>query len=88
MLYDILKTSSDTIGIIGVILLLLSYFGLNTGRIRTDTFWYPFSNCIAASLILFSLYFNWNTPSVLIECAWIIISLIGIYRIVKSRSRE
>ncbi len=84
-MHDILKASSDAIGIIGVILLLTSYFLLNTGRMNTNSFSYPLCNFIAAWLILFSLFYSWNTPSVLIEAAWIIISVIGMVRILKNK---
>ena len=84
-MHEILKASSDTVGIIGVILLLTSYFLLNTGRMRTNSFSYPLCNFIAAWLILFSLIYSWNTPSVLIEVAWIIISVIGMVRVLKNK---
>ncbi|HEX2549194.1 MAG TPA: hypothetical protein VHM20_05140 [Gammaproteobacteria bacterium] len=84
-MHEMLRASSDTIGILGVILLLTSYFLLNTGRMKTSHFSYPLCNFIAAWLILFSLFYNWNTPSVLIEAAWIIISIIGMVRVLKNK---
>lgn len=84
-MHEILKSSSNVVGIIGVILLLTSYFLLNTGRMKTSSLSYSLCNFIAAWLILFSLFYSWNTPSVLIEAAWIIISLIGMVRILKNK---
>lgn len=81
-MYDVLLKISDPIGIVGVILLLTAFFLLNTGRLRANRLLYQFMNFIAAWLILFSLYFHWNTASVLIEVAWIGISLVGILRII------
>jgi hypothetical protein len=83
-MHDILLSMADPIGIVGVIMLLFAYFGLSTGRLKSNTLIYQFLNFFAAWLILFSLYFHWNTPSALIEIAWIMISLIGIYRIISS----
>jgi hypothetical protein len=79
---NILIKISDPIGIIGVVLLLYAYFGLSAGQLNAHSLRYQFLNFFAAWLILFSLYFHWNTPSVLIEIAWIAISLVGIYRII------
>jgi len=87
-MYEILMKLSDPVGITGVILLLTAYFGLSAGRLKADTLLYQFLNFFAAWLILFSLYFHWNTPSALIEIAWITISIIGIYRIICVKNKD
>lgn len=71
---------ADIIGIIGVILVLAAYYFLNINRIRPIHMSYLLMNFIGSCLILFSLMFTWNLSSVIIEIAWILISLIGIYR--------
>lgn len=80
-MYEFLRSMSDIVGIAGVVLLLLAFFALNTGRVTSGSISYQLLNLIAAWLILYSLYFHWNTPSVLIELAWIIISVVGLVRI-------
>lgn len=80
-MYDLLMTIADPVGIVGVVLLLIAYFTISTGRISSNSLTYQLLNFIAAWLILFSLFFHWNTPSVLIEVAWILISVIGMLRI-------
>lgn len=80
-MYDFLLKISDPVGIVGVILILIAYYYLSIGRWIADSLKYQWLNFLGAWMILFSLYFHWNTSSVLIEVAWIIISLIGIYRI-------
>lgn len=80
-MYELLEKLSDPVGIAGVIVILIAYYYLSVGRWLANSFKYQFLNFLGAWLILFSLYFHWNTSSVLIEVAWIIISLIGIYRI-------
>lgn len=87
-MYDTLLNYADPVGIIGVILLLTAYFALSTGRLAAHSLGYQLSNFIAAWLILFSLYFHWNTPSALIEMAWITISIIGIIRIIYSKKKR
>lgn len=41
---------------------------------------YQVLNLLGALFILYSLIFHWNLASFLIEAAWVLISLIGIYR--------
>lgn len=85
MIYEWLAKSSDYIGIIGVTILLIAYFQLSTNRISSQSMHYQLFNFIGASCILFSLMFNFNLSSFVIELAWIIISLIGIYKIKSAR---
>ena len=85
MIHDLAAKAADIVGIIGVILLLIAYYLLNTNKLSANGMTYQLLNCIGASFILFSLFFDWNTASVLIESAWIVISLIGIYRILRVR---
>ncbi len=82
-MYDILLKLSDPVGILGVILILIAYYYLSVGRWIADSMRFQFLNFLGAWLILYSLYFHWNLSSVLIEVAWIIISMIGMYRCFK-----
>ncbi|MEE8119712.1 MAG: cyclic nucleotide-binding protein [Gammaproteobacteria bacterium] len=77
----------DLVGIIGVILILAAYLLLQIGTVTVQSLWYSLANAIGAVLILFSLYFDFNLPSVIIELAWLAISLIGITRAFFDRSR-
>lgn len=80
-MYDFLSSIADYVGIVGVVLLLAAYFAISTGRLGSNKMLYQVLNFIAAWLILFSLFFHWNTPSAIIEFAWIIISVVGMVRI-------
>ena len=82
----ILTTCSNTVGITGVILLLIAYYLLSMNKMSPHHLSYQWLNLLGAIFILFSLFFHWNTASVLIEVAWIIISLIGIYRILHTKT--
>lgn len=81
MIVEFLSKASDTVGITGVILLLIAYYLLSTNKMSPHSLTYQLLNLVGAAFILFSLFFHWNTASVLIEIAWITISLIGIVRI-------
>lgn len=87
-MYDFLLSLSDPIGLVGVVIILIAYFLLSTGRWRADSLRFQIINFAGAWLILYSLYFHWNLSSVVIEIAWVIISIIGIYRIIIARMKK
>jgi hypothetical protein len=76
---------ADVIGIAGVIMILIAYYFLSVGKWISDSMHYQVLNFAGAWLILFSLYFHWNLSSVVIEIAWIIISVMGMVRVVRLR---
>lgn len=78
----------NTFGIIGDFLILLAYFLLHLEKITYNNFSYPFMNFIGALLIVFSLLFAWNLPAFIIEISWIGISLYGLYRYFKNKTKK
>ena len=83
-----LSTYSNAIGIFGVGLVLLAYYLLMSNHVSSAHATYSLLNLAGAILILVSLYFHWNLASVIIEIAWILISLKGLYKIwVKRNTR-
>ncbi len=82
---ELLKNLSNYIGIIGVSFILVGYLLINTNRLTSKNLVYLTLNFLGAWLILISLFFHWNLASVVIECAWIIISLVGFYRLFRSK---
>lgn len=85
---DFLFHVSDVVGLLGVFIILVAYLYLSIGRWNSDSFRYQVINFLGAWLILFSLYFHWNLSSVVIEIAWVLISLIGIYRCVQKKDLQ
>lgn len=73
------------IGIIGVGIILLAYLLLQKRQITARHMSYQWMNIVGSTLLLASLFWEWNTPSVIIQCCWIAISFYGIYNIVKER---
>ena len=76
----------DLIGLIGVALLVTTYAMLQIDRIDPKGFWYSFNNMIVAILVSVSLYYTWNTASVVIEVFWFLISVYGIVMYSKRRN--
>ncbi len=88
MLYYFLEKTADPVGIFGVILLLLAYYFLNMNKMTSLSLSYQWLNLLGALAILYSLYFNWNLSSALIESAWVLISVMGIYRALRHRDKR
>ena len=68
----------DILGTLGVAVIILTYAMLQLGRIRSEQVLYSILNAVGASLILVSLYFDFNFPSVVVEAFWLMISIFGI----------
>ncbi len=72
----------DILGVLGVVVTIAAYILLQVERLRSDSFSYSMLNAIGASLILISLYYNFNFPSFAVEFVWLLISLFGIGKFV------
>jgi hypothetical protein len=70
----------DTIGMIGVVIILSTYLLLQMERLKSETLLYSVLNMMGSSMILFSVFFEWNLASAIIEGAWVLVSLFGIVR--------
>ena len=70
----------DLVGFIGVAFLIAAYAALQFGRMSADAPLYSVMNAIAALLILFSLIYNFNAASFVIELFWLAISIVGLVR--------
>jgi len=68
----------DILGTLGVAIIILTYAFLQLGRISSGQVIYSLLNAVGASLILISLYFDFNFPSVVVEAFWLLISIFGI----------
>jgi len=71
---------ADGVGIFGVIILLAAYYLLQTKRIISESILYSLMNLVGASLILYSLILDWNTPAVIMESVWIVISIFALVK--------
>ena len=74
---------SDLIGLIGVIIVLTTYFLLQAGKLHSRSISYSLLNAISSCLILWSLYFSWNLSAAIVEIFWLLISVYGLYQSLK-----
>jgi hypothetical protein len=70
----------DLVGFAGAAIAVVAYFANQQRWLRSDDWRYPLANLAAAALILVSLCFEWNFPSVVIEVFWAIISIWGVIK--------
>ncbi len=70
----------NLVGIAGVTLILVSYLLLQTGRMRASQPLYSGANATGATLVLFSLMYDFNLSAVIIESFWLLISVYGLWR--------
>ncbi len=75
----------DVVGIVGVAMVLATYFLLQSEKIDSKGFLYSFLNLLGALLIVYSLLYSWNLASFIIEFFWILISLYGLKKWYRSK---
>ena len=67
----------NAVGMIGVVLYVGSYSALQLGKLDGNSIQYCLLNGGAASLVLISLFYDFNLASALIQTIWISVSLFG-----------
>lgn len=78
----------NIIGILGDFFVLIAYFLLQFKKMKAESFAYSFMNLIGAAFILFSLFYSWNLPAVIIEGTWIFISFYGLVQAWRARAKK
>ena len=76
----------DIIGTFGVGVIVVTYLLLQLGRIKSEQLVYSLLNGVGAALILISLYYDFNLPSVIVEAFWLVISIFGILKYLVART--
>lgn len=68
----------DFVGTLGVFIIIVTYVLLQLEKTRSDSLIYSLLNALGASLIIVSLYFNFNFSAFIVEFFWLLISLFGV----------
>ncbi len=68
-------------GLLGVILYMVAYLGLQTGQLRGGTVRHTTLNLLASSMVLVSLSRDFNLSAAVIQIVWLAISIFGLSRI-------
>lgn len=77
----------DLIGLTGVAIILATYVLLQLDRVDPARQRYSAANALGAALVLFSLAFDFNLSAAIVEAAWLVISLYGLWR-ARKRKRD
>ncbi len=75
----------DLVGLLGTLLVVGSYFLLQSGRLSGTGLPYQMINIAGSGCILVSLFGGFNLSVALLQCTWIAISLYGIVRSLRAR---
>lgn len=76
-------TTTDTIGFIGVTLLLIAYFLNLTDKISKDNIIYLVLNVVGAGLACFASVLMNYLPFIILEGCWTIVSAFGLIKYLK-----
>lgn len=77
----------DLVGNVGVLMLMVAYLLLQLNRLSSGLI-YSVLNAVGASLIVISLFTNFNLSAFLMEVFWVLISLLGIYRSLRPKTLQ
>ena len=69
------------VGLVGAALVLYAYFMISQRKWSEQQKIYHIINIVGAAFILFSLFFNFNIASFVIQVVWIIIGFLGLFRL-------
>lgn len=75
-----IPTFPDLIGLLGVLLILVTYGLLTLEKMDPKGWRYSAGNGLGAGLILISLFYSFNLASFVIEIAWLTISGFGLWK--------
>jgi len=76
----------DFLGNVGVVIMIVAYLLLQLNRLDSSSLAYSLLNAFGAGLVILSLSVNFNLSAFIMEAFWILISLIGIYRYLRTRA--
>lgn len=75
----------EFLGWIGVVLLLLAYGLMTTGKLRSTDAAYHLMNAMGGSAVMVSAIVKKAWPAVGLEVAWVSIAVLGIYLILRKK---
>lgn len=77
-------TIYDFAGNVGVALIIGTYLLLQLERMKSNSLNYSLLNALGALLIIISLIYQFNLSAFIVELFWLLISMVGILRFIKS----
>jgi len=78
----------ELIGVAGIVFYILAYTLLQLGIIIGQCYTYTLLNLVAALLVLVSLTQQFNLAVALLQVSWVVISIVGIFRLRLTRRQR
>ena len=75
----------DFFGNVGVLLIIVAYLLLQLEKMSSKSLYFSLYNAAGALLIIISLFARFNLSAFIIEAFWLLISLVGIIRVLFKR---
>lgn len=66
------------IGLAGMLVTLLAYFLLQARKLHGNGVIYQLMNAVGSAAIIVSLFYAFNLPAMILEVAWLAISIYGL----------
>jgi len=73
-------TVPDAVGLVGVVLYVGAYAGLQTGRLGLADMRYTILNATGGLAVIFSLVWSFNLAAFVTQVLWLIFTLVGYLR--------
>ncbi len=73
-------TVPDAVGLVGVVLYVGAYAGLQTGRLGLADVNYTILNAVGGLAVIFSLVWSFNLAAFVTQVLWLIFTLVGYLR--------
>jgi uncharacterized membrane protein len=77
---------AQVIGLVGAAFVLYAYFMISQRKWSEQQKVYHVTNIVGAGFILFSLAFNFNIAAFVIQIFWIVIGVLGLFKLSRQRS--
>ena len=76
----------DILGSVGVALIIITYLLLQIERLSSTGVLYSTLNALGAFFVIISLMYEFNISAFIVEVFWVLISVFGIVRSVRSKT--
>lgn len=76
----------DILGSVGVALIIITYLLLQIERLSSAGVLYSTLNALGAFFVIISLMYEFNMSAFIVEVFWVLISVFGIVRSIRSKA--
>ncbi len=78
----------QVVSVIGSIMLLTAYAGMQTGRLKLTSYFYQIANLVGAVCLTYSVIDPFITGVFITEFVWSLFSIVGLYKTITTLRRK